>query len=308
MNKQILFVSLILFSGAFASADAVKCVTAYSDSATAQFSNVASILNSKRDPFEVARAKRPASKKEAKEIMKDVENHLLTEEVETIEFLGGGVTESFKVTFKSGLKAVYKPVNPDRANQPIREVVAYRISQLFDLFIAPPTVMRELKGNIPSELRGRMGSVQLFVTEARVLQKGKDSGRNKVLLFEGKEFDPDSSQSGRRLRIFDWLINNHDRGSNAGNYLVSLNDTHVIGIDHSVSFVGFDKVAREDKVPYYKKDFLTDREMYTKLTAVTEADIRDALKGLNPVRVDEFLIRYKALIKDFEKVLNKENE
>lgn len=306
MNKRIFFLSLVLLFSTVGSADPLKCKRVYRDESVAIAKvEVKPSLQGQRDLFEMARAKRSESKKQAYEILADIENRLATEEVAHIEFLGGGVNESFKVTFTSGLKAVFKPVNPDRANQPIREVIAYKVSQLFDLMIVPPTVMREMKGNIPAELRGRIGSVQLFVTEARVLKKGKDSGGNKALLFDGNEFDPDQSQSGRRLRIFDWLINNHDRGSNAGNYLVSLNDGHVIGIDHSVSFVGHDKAAREDKVPYYKKTFLTDRELYSKLTSVSESEIRQILTGLNPVRVEEFLIRYKELLKDFEKELEK---
>ena len=47
--------------------------------------------------------------------------------------------------------------------------------------------------------------------------------------------------------------------------------------------------------------------MYNKFTAVSEVEIRQALKGLNPIRVEEFLVRFKELLKDFEKVLSKEN-
>ncbi len=123
------------------------------------------------------------------------------------------------------------------------------------------------------------------------------------MLYNKKPYNPESSLSGRRLIIFDWLINNHDRGSNAGNYLISKLDQYVIGIDHSVSFVGHDKTARADKVPYYRMDFLNDFEFYQKLTSASPEQIKQALQGLNPQRIDEFFERYNKLISDFRLVL-----
>lgn len=265
---------------------------------------MAAIVADKENPFDVARLNRSANPLGSSELLAQVEKLLLTDIVVSVEPLGGGVTASYKVKFASGLKGVFKPVNPERANQPTREAVAYRLSELMQLDIVPPTVVRTLSGeNVPAELQNQSGSIQLFVQTADTLKKGTAPDKRKIVLLNGQELKVDEILSGRRLRIFDWLINNHDRGSNAGNYLVAKSDGYIFGIDHSVSFVGHDKQAREDKVPYYTPDFLKDREFYNKLTAVSKDQIRQALSGLNPVRIDEFMQRYDRLIADFQKAL-----
>jgi hypothetical protein len=302
MKKNILLIYAICFTLKALSAD--LCVSIY-DSTNVKNNDLKLIVTDKKSPFDVARLNRSKTGDGLSDSLLDqVENKLLRDRVIKIEDLGGGVNASYKITFESGLKAAYKPVNPDRANQPIREAVAYKLSRIMGLDIVPPTVVRKLTGDIPIEFTKFVGSVQLFISTAKPLEKGKDAAGNRIILNKGLPFDPDTSISGRRLRIFDWLINNHDRGSNAGNYLISNTDDYIIGIDHSVSFVGHDKQARSDKVPYYKDEFLQDRELYNKLTSVSREEIRQALEGLNPKRIDEFFERYDQLILDFKKVLN----
>ncbi len=254
-------------------------------------------------PFDRARLGRSASPERSNALLDQVTRRLESEKVAAVEFLGGGVNDSYKITFESGLQAVFKALNPERPNQVIREAVAYRFSRLLGLDIVPPTVVRTLSGpGVPVELQVE-GSVQLFISSARPLERGANSAGEKILVRNGREYKVEKSLSGRRLRIFDWLINNHDRGSNAGNYLVSAVDGVLIGIDHSVSFVGHDKVAKPGKVPVYTQFFLDDREFYQKLRSASREEIRASLKGLSKTRITEFFERYDELMADFAKVL-----
>ncbi len=244
-----------------------------------------------------------SSSSKAEEILDQIIELLKNDEIVDIRFLGGGATASYLVTLKSGIEAVYKPINLERPNQIQREVAAYKISRLFKLDIVPPTILRSIKKSTSESVGDEVqGSFQLFVKTAKPLEKGiKDD--QKIIFMKNEIFLVEDHLAGRRLRIFDWLINNHDRGTNAGNYLVSEVDKFIIGIDHSTSFIGHDKQARKDKVPFYKGEFLNDKEFYFRLKSASENEIRGALKDLNPVRVEEFLERYKILIENFERIL-----
>lgn len=288
------FVAISLTSYSVQAA-AVACKSAYDVEAPAA---LAKDITS----FDAARFTRQSDPKKADAILLDTVHRLMTEKVVAAKNLGGGVNTSYVFTFSSGIRAVFKPVNPQRPNQPIREAIAFRISMLFGLDIVPPTIVRNFKSSeIPKGFTAGEGSLQLFVETARPLVKGHDAAGAKNLLLDGKPFDPDTTVSGRRLRLFDWLINNHDRGTNAGNYMISKLDQTLLGVDHGVSFVGHDKTADPGKVPYYKKEFLADKEFYQKLTSRSRAEISAALKGLNPVRVEEFLQRHDKLTTDFSR-------
>lgn len=246
------------------------------------------------------------SKKSAKadQALDQLTRYLEKGKIKKIKYQGGGVNQSFRIKFENGISAIFKPQLPDRKNLIHREVAAYRLSRLMGLDIVPPTTIRTLRGdNIPADLQGVKGSLQFFITDGNTLEKHKVN-KQKSLRLHGNDYDIEGTPSGRRLIIFDWLINNHDRGSNAGNYFIADSDGYVYGIDHSVSFVGHDKQARSDKVPYYKKEFLKDLKFYELITSASESDIRDALEDLNPVRIDEFFERFEKLKKDFREVLD----
>lgn len=264
-------------------------------------------VKSGQSTFDIARDLRSQGDAKAADEILDATYELLKKDaVVSVEVLGGGKSEtgSFKVTFASGLQGAFKPVNPERTNLVQREKAAYKLSRLLGLDIVPPTTIRKIKGdNVPENLQGVKGSLQLFITTARPLVKGKNAQGQKILLKDNVEYLAEDSLAGRRLRIFDWLINNHDRGSNAGNYMVANNDGYIFGIDHSVSFVGMDQTAREDKVPFYEKKWLKDRELYQMLTSASKEQIAKEIDMINPVRIDEFFARYDELMADFRKVL-----
>jgi hypothetical protein len=304
--KKIIYIILVFVLYQLDYANAHQCRDVYSEkNISGNEFELTEILNRKENPFDVVRKLRSQNPSISDNILDDLSSRLESENVIRIEKLGGGVNVSYKITFESGLQAAYKPVNSDRPNQPIREVVAYRLSKLFGLDIVPPTVMRKISGlAVPRKLQDVIGSVQLFINTAKPLNKGKSSNGSKILIRNESEFQVEDYLSGRRLRVFDWLINNHDRGSNAGNYLISDLDGYVIGIDHSVSFVGHDKQARADKVPFYKEKYLDDPEYYFKYKSVPKEKIKLALDGLNPVRINEFFERFDKLILDFKKVID----
>lgn len=307
--RPLAIFAIALISGSVTSVSVAAgeaCQHAYNSNKiqSASNANLVGLLERGFDPSEYARHLRSRNPSHADQILDETTKLMTIDTVVKFEPLGGGVNASFKITYSSGLQAVYKPVNPDRPNQPIREMVAYRLSRLLGLDIVPPTVAGKIQGPaVPTDYLNQAGSIQVFVKNATVLTKGKNADGQKILLFKGNEFKIDRVISGRRLRVFDWLINNHDRGSNAGNYLISDIDGVVIGIDHSVSFVGMDKQARSDKAPYYREKFLNDAEFFAKLTSKTEVEIRESLRGLNPTRIEEFLGRYQQLLNEFRRVL-----
>lgn len=113
---------------------------------------------------------------------------------------------------------VYKPVRGERPLWDFpdgtlagREVAAYLVSEASGWNIVPPTVLRD--GPFGP------GMVQLWI-----------DGDESVDLRRLVNSD---NASLRRMAVFDALINNADR---KGGHLIPLDDGHVYGIDHGVTF------------------------------------------------------------------------
>ena len=150
----------------------------------------------------------------ARELESRLENLLLHDEILKVEKWSGGVSESYRIHFKSGLKALYKP-SPEfwksrvrawlsgGSTNPSAEVDAYRIDRELELGVVPVTVEREINGG--------KGSLQLWV-EAEVL---RGEGRRR-----------------EEMKVLDYLIQNSDRQPR--NILTS--DGQVVAIDHGISF------------------------------------------------------------------------
>jgi hypothetical protein len=305
----LLLTSLLTPALSFASSQCRVALTdvspEYSGKVTPQI--ISDWVNAGQSTFDIARDLRSrGDTKAADEILDATYNLLKKDKVVAVEVLGGGKSEtgSFKVTFASGLQGAFKPVNPERTNLVQREKAAYKLSRLLGLDMVPPTTIRKISGDsVPAELQDVKGSLQLFITTARPLVKGKDAQGRKFLLKDNIEYLVEDSLAGRRLRIFDWLINNHDRGTNAGNYMVAKSDGYIFGIDHSVTFVGMDQAARADKVPFYDKKWLKDREFYQMLKSATKEKIAEEIDMIKPIRVEEFFTRYDELMVHFKEVL-----
>jgi hypothetical protein len=117
------------------------------------------------------------------------------------------------------LLAIYKP---QRGERPLwdfprgtlchREVAAYAVSRLLGWNIVPDTVLRDGPAGI--------GMMQRFVEH--------DPDEHYFTLLA------DHSDFFRRMAVFDIVINNTDR--KGGHCLRALDDGHIFGIDHGVSF------------------------------------------------------------------------
>jgi len=125
-----------------------------------------------------------------------------------------------------------------------KEVAAYRIDKLLHLNHVPLT-----KSMLWEE---REGSLQIFVqnaVSARAMQElnmSKPQAPGKFSAPKGR------SQLPRRIRLFDFLIDNRDR--NLDNYLISSIDQRIVLIDHGWTFTT-PKVANE-LTHYHNSAFL----------------------------------------------------
>ena len=129
---------------------------------------------------------------------------------------------TFLVNLSDGAReelAIYKP---QRGERPLwdfprgtlchREVAAYEVSATLGWNIVPETVLRDGPAGI--------GMMQRFVEH--------DPEQHYFTLLE------DHADAFRRMAVFDIVINNTDR--KGGHCLRALDDGHVFGIDHGVSF------------------------------------------------------------------------
>jgi uncharacterized repeat protein (TIGR03843 family) len=114
---------------------------------------------------------------------------------------------------------IYKPVAGERplwdfpdGTLAEREVAAYEVSAACGWLIVPPTIYRD--GPLGP------GMVQLWIET--------DDTTNLLGLLRGR-----SSQSLRRIAVFDAVINNADR---KGGHLLPTATGHLYGVDHGVSF------------------------------------------------------------------------
>ncbi len=215
------------------------------------------------------------------QIQEAIERKLLRGEIHGgMKRLPNGENNPHKINLGNGIFAVYKPVIPDRPFKMYGEAAAYRISKALRLDIVPPTVIRKIDGVL--------GSVQLFVPNAKTL-------------LEIPNYPWRTKQSGRWLKVFDWLIKNHDRGDNYGNTMISAVDGEVIGVDHGKIFVEQNIEARRPpKRPSYTMEDLNDPELYARFQQVSEADLTRAMETIEQRAIDELLVRFRILKADFK--------
>ncbi len=150
----------------------------------------------------------------------DEEIFLATAEKEDSKRLWGGFNQVFIVNLKGGGKAVFKPLEGEKesSRQSVkagtlfkRERAAALVDKFLGFNLVPPTVIRNLDGQI--------GSLQKFVDA----ESASEAPYNKCLK---------SQRQIAEMFVFDYLIYNSDRNSN--NYLID--DTNVHAIDNALSF------------------------------------------------------------------------
>lgn len=132
--------------------------------------------------------------------------------------LNGGMNKTVFINIVDDGSGIFKPAMGEvaiftgipKGTYHKRERAAYLVSQMLGFNFVPPTVIREIDGEV--------GSVQQFIPDAKSLHQASDH-----------EFGPEDL---RKLWIFDLLIYNADR--RGPNCLVK--DGHLIPIDHGCCF------------------------------------------------------------------------
>ena len=167
---------------------------------------------------------KPVSDKESE----SQELELMTAPITTTKNLGGGINQSFIITFDNETKAVFKPhageshgLRRDISNPQYKnEVAAYQVAKIIgltDLF--PTTVIREDKGQI--------GSAQRFIEAADMMYSW--NVRNQEYLNRMNQIPIETLQN---CAFFNALIGNEDR--HGGNALWK--NGQVFLIDHGLAF------------------------------------------------------------------------
>ena len=137
--------------------------------------------------------------------------------------LGGGCNKTVFIELKDDGSGVFKPKNGERGGLRMgveagtyfrRERAAYLLDRFLGFDLVPPTVVREIDGEV--------GSFQQFIPDAKTVIQLEPSELNEVAL----------KQQRIKLWIFDYIIYNSDR--HLGNFLVK--DGKVYAIDNGLSF------------------------------------------------------------------------
>jgi hypothetical protein len=167
--------------------------------------------------------------------------------------LSGGRNESRLIEIEEGGRAVFKPASGERWRFVTKkgssykfERAAYLVDRFLGFDLVPPTVIRDISGEI--------GSVQQFV----------DRALEPLLVGWPKMSEQPVSAQTRRLALFDCLIANIDR--HQGNSLLG-HDDKIWAIDHGFSFNH--KWPNHARRECYKGMFFGD--------AIEEADVQKML-------------------------------
>ena len=89
-----------------------------------------------------------------------------------------GTNPAFMITFKSGIRAIFKPDRDPSYQSSIFEVDAYRAARLVSSRQVPPTVQRTIEG--------KQGSVQYFVDSSIDLLDGSEKSKNAYFYISEK--------------------------------------------------------------------------------------------------------------------------
>ena len=161
----------------------------------------------------------------------EFEEFLQSAEIVSVEDVGSGRNQPMRVTLRDGARthrAIWKPIQRGRQEWGWEsyqaEVAAYQLDRLLDLNMVPPTVIREIEGEL--------GSLQLWVEDCRLFEDVQDQA-------------PQSGAWQRqlsRMRLFDSLISNGDR--TARDFLVD-ETWNIVLIDHSQAFQSTQELESE---------------------------------------------------------------
>lgn len=158
------------------------------------------------------------------EVRNPQEEVLVSRDKTSSKKIGRGVTDSSFVELKDDGSGIFK--TEDHFN----ERAAYLIDRFLGFNLVPPTVIRQVDGEI--------GSVQEFIPDARAVDElGVQSQQN---------FERNCRDDLMKMWVFDMIIHNQDR--HPGNFLVK--DKRVYAIDHGRS-LDFDQSSFE-KISFWE--------------------------------------------------------
>jgi len=221
---------------------------------------------------------------EAQALRTQLETALKSEPVVAIEELGGGITPSYIITLKNGMRAVYKPNASDFANSKA-EVAAYELSKILGLERVPVTTERIVES--------APGSVQFY------LEQTMDGKMFHEIL--GRDFRELPLSERQNLMFFDFLTANGDR--NPGNYLIQKGanqSSRVVAIDHGRLFEYSGPLNSSQRLP---TQVIPSRSLYDRLVGLDVSGFKAQMqKFMTSEQITAFLGRRDFLIRQIEKM------
>jgi len=215
-----------------------------------------------------------------------MEGHLRTAEIVSLEDIGTGVTNPKRAHLKPSdpfESLVWKPLPPGRLSgyweSYKSEVAAYELDKLFEMNMVPPAAERTIEG--------KTGAAIMWV---RGMESVKQKG-GKV------PTDPQWARPLRKMMTFDNFIGNPDR--NAGNILLGP-PGELLLIDHSRAF------TNDLKLPW--KIERVDAELWRRLQAITRDDLARVVgPWTEDGAIDAMLERRTRMTAAVDKLLKKKN-
>lgn len=122
--------------------------------------------------------------------------------------LGGGATNTYRVTLPNGISGVFKPEQFNPSANLNSEAGAYQLDQLLNLYIVPCTVIRKV------HFFKKEGSFQYFVADAQI----------------ASSLDKEKQTKPAAMLLLDFLMENRDRY--AGNYMYLKSLNKMVAIDN----------------------------------------------------------------------------
>jgi hypothetical protein len=213
-----------------------------------------------------------------------IEAHLKSAEVVRLEDIGTGVTKPRRAYLTPAdpvASLVWKVLPPGRPagywESYKSEIAAYELDKLLNLRMIPPTVERQIDGEV--------GAAVMWV-----------DGPRSVKQLGGKvPSGPAWGTALRKMLLFDNLIGNPDR--NAGNIMVGP-PGELILIDHSRAFVtGRDLPNKVERV---------DAELWEAVMALTREDLARVLRPwIDDGAIDAILNRRTRMAAEVDKLVAK---
>lgn len=212
----------------------------------------------------------------------ELEELLRSAEIESVVDVGAAKGSGKIVRLKSDsfkLRSVWRPNELGAAARHSRELAAYEIDKLLGLEMVPPSVAREIDG--------QLGSLQFWVNGIHVFGDTKEIPQT-----------PQWSRQLARMKLFDSLLGN--TGRNLNNMLVDRHDNLML-IDFIAAFSNLRTLSHAP--------MRFERQVIERLKVLGTAESRAQLKRvLDDDAIESLLARRDALLKHAEKLIAERGE